>query len=79
VIRDDEYDGGGHHIRQALQIRRYVGINGLAHAGFCCTRPDLEPIYGRPAFPKLAMWLQKDVAELDPYTEAPPARERLRA
>jgi hypothetical protein len=47
--------------------------------GFCRTGPDLEAIYGRPAFPELAMWLQKNVAELDPYTEAHPARERLRA
>lgn len=72
VIGDAEYDGEGGSIRLALKMRRYIGIHGLAHAGFCVTRGgDLERAYGLPAFPKLAMWLQKDVAELEPAALPP--------
>lgn len=60
IIRDVDYQGSGAEVRQQLRLRAYVGINGLSAAGFCVTRPALEKVYGRPAYPKLAMWLQSD-------------------
>lgn len=59
IIRDDEYDGDGETIRLALSIRSYVGINGLAHAGFCALRPG----HRLPVWPKLAFWTQEVDAE----------------
>lgn len=62
IVQDDEYDNGGADIRLMLSMGRYMGINGLAFAGFCVTRPGpLELMSGLPAYPKLAMWLQKDI------------------
>lgn len=61
VIRNRDYSGGGRGIRVQLQARAYLGINGLASAGFCVTRPGyLEKAKGLPAYPRLAMWLQRD-------------------
>ena len=60
IILDDEYNGNGHVLRLQLQMRAYAGINGLANAGFCVTRPRLEDVTGLPAYPKLVRWLQKD-------------------
>ena len=82
IIMDAEYDGTGADVRQQLQLGAYLGINGLAAAGFCVTRPALEKVYGRPAYPKLAMWLQKDFEPLPvlevlvaPLDEAPTSKE----
>lgn len=58
VIRDVDYNGEGESIRVALAARAYLGINGLACAGFCVTHPRLEIACRRPAYPRLAMWLQ---------------------
>lgn len=66
IILPHEYDGEGESIARCLRMRGYVGINGLAHAGFCVVRPGLEKVYGRPAFPRLAMWVQREVADLIP-------------
>jgi uncharacterized protein len=61
IVQDDEYGNGGSDIRLMLSMNKYMGINGLAFAGFCVTRPGpLEQMSGLPAYPKLAMWLQKD-------------------
>lgn len=60
VVRDEDYQGTGADIRVALQARMYAGIHGLSSAGFCVVRPALEQLYGRPAYPKLSMWLQSD-------------------
>lgn len=60
IVEDVDYCGTGAEVRQQLRMRAYVGINGLSAGGFCVTRPALEKVYGRPAYPKLAMWLQKD-------------------
>ncbi|EMO9521124.1 hypothetical protein ACR3H8_19990 [Pseudomonas aeruginosa] len=59
IIQDEEYDHGGQDIRLALKFNSYLGINGLAHAGFCCVRTSKHFTKQKPAFPKLAFWLQK--------------------
>ncbi|MFN9471417.1 hypothetical protein [Acidovorax sp.] len=61
IIQDDEYDGAGAGIRVMLASGRYAGIHGLAHGGFCATKPGaLATHLGLPAFPQLNTWLQKD-------------------
>jgi hypothetical protein len=61
VIRDRDYGGTGRDVRFALKNRAYLGINGLASGGFCVTRPGpLEKLKGLPAYPQLAMWVQRD-------------------
>lgn len=63
IIQDHEYDGEGGFIRLRLQVRQYLGINGLASAGWCAVRPG--PWAERrqlPAFPELARWLQVSFA-----------------
>jgi len=62
VILDSEYDGSGAEIRCQLlptltATRRtggYLGVHGLAHAGFCALREGL-PL---PMYPKMIRWLQ---------------------
>lgn len=68
IILDSEYDGDGASIRLALSMCRYVGINGLAHAGFCSIRRGNSPL---PAFPSLAHWTQ----EVEVPDDAMQARE----
>ncbi len=58
IIQDDEYNGDGPGMRTMLALNSYVGIHGLAHAGFCCTRSGLSKILKLPAYPQLAFWLQ---------------------
>lgn len=59
IIQDDEYFHGGDVVRMQLQGRAYLGINGLAHAGFCAVRPGSFALArGLPAFPELKHWLQ---------------------
>jgi len=54
IIEDYQYEGTGEHVRLCLSMRAYLGINGLAHAGFCSTNR-----FGRlPVYPSLASWLQ---------------------
>jgi hypothetical protein len=61
VVRNRHYGGTGRDMRMALQARAYLGIHGLASAGFCVTRPGpLEKAKGLPAYPRLAMWVQLD-------------------
>lgn len=38
IVRDDEYGGDGEAIWPALQVHAYIGVHGLAHAGFCAIR-----------------------------------------
>lgn len=54
LIRDDEYDGEGAEIRICLQLRSYVGIHGLAHAGFCLIRDR----GGMAGWPNMNFWTQ---------------------
>ena len=62
IILDHEYSGEGAIIRSMLGRNAYIGINGLAYAGFCVTRPGpLEAVSGLPPYPKLAMWVQREV------------------
>lgn len=56
IILDGEYSGGGRDIRLALAARRYIGIHGLMHAGFCVVRAT--PYRPLPTYPDLAFWLQ---------------------
>jgi len=59
IIRDDEYDGGGAEIRLMLAAGRYLGIHGLAHAGFCHVPSYMARANGIEAvFPRLRRWLQ---------------------
>jgi len=60
IIEDEDYNGEGEGIRTMLSLNSYVGINGLAHAGFCSIRERSVAINGLPAYPKLAMWVQPD-------------------
>lgn len=56
IIQNREYDGAGKAIRLALMGHSYVGINGLAFAGFCVRRKsEYNPL---PEYPELAFWLQ---------------------
>lgn len=60
IIEDDQYPdddgvGTGREVRLSLSMGRYIGVNGLAHAGFCSTNR-----FGRlPQYPKLAFWTQE--------------------
>lgn len=60
IIEDDQYPddngvGTGAEVRLALSMGMYIGIHGLAHAGFCSTNR-----FGRlPQYPKLAYWTQE--------------------
>jgi hypothetical protein len=60
IIEDHQYpdevtgEGTGAEVRLALSMGRYIGIHGLAHAGFCSTNR-----FGRlPQYPNLAYWTQ---------------------
>lgn len=65
VIEDADYDGTGEDMRASLMMRGYLGINGLASAGFCVVRPGaLEKARKLPAYPRLAMWVQHDFESL---------------
>jgi hypothetical protein len=55
IILDSEYDGAGDAIRLGLRNCAYIGINGLAHAGFCAVRISYS---GLPVYPALARWIQ---------------------
>jgi hypothetical protein len=60
IIEDHQYPdedgvGTGAEVRLALSMRMYIGIHGLAHAGFCSTNR-----FGRlPLYPNLAFWTQE--------------------
>lgn len=60
IIEDDQYPddngvGTGAEVRLALSMGMYIGIHGLANAGFCSTNR-----FGRlPQYPKLAYWTQE--------------------
>jgi hypothetical protein len=61
IIRHEQYGRTGVQLRYSLAAHAYIGINGLSRAGFCVVRPGvLEKHRGLPAYPKLAMWVQKD-------------------
>jgi hypothetical protein len=52
---DDDGNGTGAEVRLALSVGRYIGVHGLAHAGFCSTNR-----FGRlPVYPNLAFWTQE--------------------
>lgn len=57
IIENDDYDGEGAFIRQALAMESYLGINGLCHAGFC-GRGELGRRRRLPLYPQLCFWLQ---------------------
>lgn len=59
LIRDDEYDGEGEYTRLSLTLRSYLGINGLAAAGFCATSAVVAARLNRPLYPALAFWTQE--------------------
>lgn len=56
IIQNDEYEGDGSILRMQLNARSYLGINGMAQAGFCNVRAN--PYRPRPVYPELAFWLQ---------------------
>jgi len=57
IILDSEYDGVGEDIRQMLEARAYLGINGLQHAGFTAARQQYTWL-NLPTYPEMAFWLQ---------------------
>jgi hypothetical protein len=66
VILDDEYQGSGALVRMSLmpsltpgrsRVTGYVGIHGLAHAGFCALWTGQK----LPMYPKLSHWLQPKI------------------
>lgn len=59
IIRDDEYDGEGEATRLSVVMRGYLGINGMAAAGFCTSSVMMSKQTGRPLYPKLAFWTQE--------------------
>jgi len=56
-VLDHHFEDGGADQRMGLEMGYHFGINGLAHAGFCVTRPALAERMGRPAYPKLKYWI----------------------
>jgi hypothetical protein len=58
IILDDEYDGTGAFLRMQLGGRAYLGINGIACAGFCATSAASAKYRKLPLYPELAFWLQ---------------------
>lgn len=60
IVRSDEYGGEGDTIRLALEMRAYIGVHGLAHAGFCSIR-DRGSVAG---WPHLHFWTQ-DAGSVD--------------
>lgn len=59
IIQDHEYSGDGEWIRLALSLNSYLGVNGLAHAGFCVVRANPYSKDERPVYPAMAYWLQR--------------------
>lgn len=59
IILDHEYGGEGEAIRIALSAKSYLGIHGIAHAGFCVVRANPYSSHSLPAYPELSYWLQK--------------------
>jgi hypothetical protein len=60
IVRSDEYGGEGDTIRLALEMCAYLGVHGLAHAGFCSIR-DRGGVAG---WPHLHFWTQ-DAGSVD--------------
>lgn len=58
IICDADYGGTGSEIRRCLEANAYLGINGLAHAGFCSPRMQIRP-HSPPVYPALAFWTQE--------------------
>lgn len=51
IIQDQDYDGEGAGVRQALRLGAYLGINGLIAAGMCANPR-------RGGYPEMEKWLQ---------------------
>lgn len=51
IIRDQDYEGEGRHIRKCLALGAYFGINGLMAAGMC-DHPR------RGGYPLMVKWVQ---------------------
>lgn len=58
IILDHEYGGEGEAIRIALSAKCYLGIHGIAQAGFCVVRANPYSQHATPVYPELAYWLQ---------------------
>ena len=58
IVRDIDYGGAGKEIRLMLSMRCYLGINGLARAGFCKVRARACSGLTESVFPNLNFWLQ---------------------
>lgn len=58
IILDSEYSNEGEHVRSCIMARAYLGINGLAAAGFCASSPMVAKFRNQPLYPKLAFWTQ---------------------
>lgn len=58
IIEKDQYDGEGNFIRVCLEMNRYIGIHGLAHAGFCAQNKSIGKLRNMPTYPHLAFWMQ---------------------
>ncbi|WP_234821221.1 hypothetical protein [Pseudomonas amygdali] len=58
IILDHEYGGEGEAIRIALAAKSYIGIHGIAHAGFCVVRANPYSSHSLPTYPELSYWLQ---------------------
>lgn len=57
-ILDHHFSNQGVEQRLSFEMGHHLGVHGLAHAGFCVTRPHLSKYMKRPAFPELLYWLQ---------------------
>lgn len=58
IVLSHQYEGDGESIRLGLALGLYIGIHGLAHAGFCSVNRMTAAYTGKPLYPKLAMWTQ---------------------
>ena len=71
IISDGSYGGGGRVVRQQLQLRGHLGINGLWHSQMCA-RPSQKHL---PQYPNLLCWTQHigsdESDRLNPYRIEP--------
>lgn len=58
IILDSEYENTGDQVRLGLAMNAYVGINGLANAGFCAVNKRVAEYRNEKCYPEFNMWIQ---------------------
>lgn len=58
IIEPKDYQDAGEDVALMLRMGRYLGINGLMHAGFTQHSKMIAEMRGEPLFPQMKQWLQ---------------------